>query len=83
MLCVVDSHTPNFEQARTDIDLVCGGDSLTGWNNEGPVAYWPYPTDPQFLQEHCGSLGLKIAIYAATRLRVSRGDDFVRRKLVR
>ena len=39
MLCAVDLHAPDFEQARMDIDVVCAGDSLTGWNNEGPVGY--------------------------------------------
>ena len=61
MLYVVDSHAPDFEQARMGIDVVCAGDSLTGWNNEGPVGYWPYPCYPQFLQELCTPLGLKIA----------------------
>ena len=61
VLHVADAHTTAFEQARTGIDVVCAGDSLTGWNNEGPVAYGSYPAYPQFLQEHCGPLGLKIA----------------------
>ena len=25
------------------LQIVCVGDSLTGWNNYGPVNCWPYP----------------------------------------
>jgi hypothetical protein len=49
VLCVVDSGTPDFEQARTAVDVVCAGDSLTGWNNFGSVHEWPYPTCPRHL----------------------------------
>jgi lysophospholipase L1-like esterase len=49
------------ESDRTTVDVVCAGDSLTGWNNYGPVQYWPYPTYPSFLQEMCGPLNLRIA----------------------
>jgi len=41
---VVDRETPAFERDRLTVDVVCAGDSLTGWNNFGPVHYWPYPT---------------------------------------
>jgi lysophospholipase L1-like esterase len=61
MLCVADSQAPDFEQARMGIDVVCAGDSLTGWNNEGSIGYWPYPCYPKFLQELCNPMGLKIA----------------------
>jgi lysophospholipase L1-like esterase len=56
-----DSHTADFEQARTAIDVVCAGDSLTGWNNFGSVHEWPYPTYPLYLEEMCRPLGLRVA----------------------
>ena len=61
VLYVVERDTAAFEAARTTVDIVCAGDSLTGWNNSGPVHYWPYPTYPQFLQELCVPLGLRVA----------------------
>lgn len=60
VLYLADFQAPAFAQGRTGVDVVCAGDSLTGWNNEGPVCYWPYPTYPQFLQELCVPLALKI-----------------------
>jgi len=56
MLYIVDSGTRDFEQARTAVDVVCAGDSLTGWNNIGRPHEWPYPTYPQYLEEMCGRL---------------------------
>jgi lysophospholipase L1-like esterase len=56
MLYVVERGTSAFEAARTAVDIVCAGDSLTGWNNYGSVQYWPYPTYPLFLQESCAPL---------------------------
>ncbi len=61
MLYVVDSGTPDFEQARTAVDVVCAGDSLTGWNNMGLANEWPYPTYPLYLEEMCRPLKLSIA----------------------
>jgi lysophospholipase L1-like esterase len=61
VLYVVERGTAAFEAARTVVDVVCAGDSLTGWNNSGPVHYWPYPTYPEFLQESCAPLGLRVA----------------------
>ena len=58
---VVERDTDAFERARTSVDIVCAGDSLTGWNNFGPAEQWPYRTYPDFLQELCLSLGLRIA----------------------
>ena len=37
VLYVVERDTAAFEAARTTVDIVCAGDSLTGWNNFGPV----------------------------------------------
>ena len=61
MLYVVQRGTPAFEANRAAVDIVCAGDSLTGWNNFGPVDNWPYATYPQFLQDLCRPLGLRVA----------------------
>jgi lysophospholipase L1-like esterase len=61
VLYVVERDTIAFEANRHSVDIVCAGDSLTGWNNSGPVHYWPYPTYPQFLQESCLPLNLRVA----------------------
>jgi len=61
ILCTIDQGTPTFEAGRTAVNLVCAGDSLTGWNNFGPHSTWPFPTYPDFLQELCIPLGLRVA----------------------
>jgi len=61
VLCTADHGSPSFEAERTAVDIVCAGDSLTGWNNFGPARSWPYRTYPDFLQELCVPLGLRIA----------------------
>ena len=48
VLYVVERGTAAFEAARNNVDVVCAGDSLTGWNNYGLVHYWPYPTYPPY-----------------------------------
>jgi lysophospholipase L1-like esterase len=53
--------SPNFEAGRTKVDVVCAGDSITGWNNFGVVGDWPYRTYPEFLQGLCGPSGLTVA----------------------
>jgi lysophospholipase L1-like esterase len=58
---IADSHSAEFDVARQAVDVVCAGDSLTGWNNFGPVSYWPYPTYTRFMQELCRPLDLTIA----------------------
>lgn len=60
VLYVVERDTAAFEAARTVVDIVCAGDSLTGWNNFGPAEQWPYRTDPDFLQKLCVPLGLRV-----------------------
>jgi lysophospholipase L1-like esterase len=60
VLHVVERDTAVFETARATVDIVCIGDSLTGWNNFGPVGGWPYATYPDFLQELCASLGWQV-----------------------
>jgi lysophospholipase L1-like esterase len=52
---------PFFQTARLSVDVVCAGDSITGWNNFGVVRDWPYRTYPEFLQRLCEPLGLTIA----------------------
>ena len=61
VLYVVERDTDAFESVRTAVDIVCAGDSLTGWNNFGPAGQWPYRTYPDFLQVLCLPLGLRIA----------------------
>ena len=61
VLYTVDQGSPAFEAGRTAVNIVCAGDSLTGWNNFGPADSWPYRTFPDFLQELCVPLGLRIA----------------------
>ena len=61
ILYTADQGTPAFDANKTAVDVVCAGDSLTGWNNYGPARTWPYQTYPQFLQEMCEPLGLRIA----------------------
>jgi lysophospholipase L1-like esterase len=60
-LYLADQGLPGFEQARTQVDVVCVGDSLTGWNNYGPAADWPWPTYPDFLAALCAAQGLRLA----------------------
>lgn len=61
ILRVVDSDSSAFQQECGSVDVVCVGDSITGWNNYGPAKYWPFPTYPRFLQEHCQPLQLRLA----------------------
>jgi hypothetical protein len=35
MLYVADRGMPSFQTARLSADVVCAGDSITGWNNLG------------------------------------------------
>lgn len=58
---VVNRGVPSFQEARLSADLVCAGDSITGWNNFGGARDWPYRTYPEFLQRLCEPLGLTVA----------------------
>ncbi|MHC4406594.1 MAG: SGNH/GDSL hydrolase family protein [Planctomycetota bacterium] len=51
----------DLQNQKDEVDIVCAGDSITGWNNFGPANYWPYPTYPQFLQLLCAPQGLRVA----------------------
>ena len=61
VLYLADRGSPAFEAGRTTVDVVCAGDSITGWNNFGVVRDWPYRTYPDFLQRLCDPLGLTVA----------------------
>jgi lysophospholipase L1-like esterase len=78
---VADLKLPAFEQDRLAVDVVCAGDSITGWNNFGPVSFWPYPTYPCFLQELCEPLGLRLADGGISGELSDNGLSHVRRYL--
>jgi lysophospholipase L1-like esterase len=61
ILYVAERGRPSFQTARLTADVVCAGDSITGWNNFGVVRSWPYRTYPEFLQRLCDPLGLTVA----------------------
>ncbi len=61
IICTVDQGSIGFEYGRLEVSIVCAGDSLTGWNNNGPHRYWPFPTYPDELQRLCEPLGLRVA----------------------
>jgi lysophospholipase L1-like esterase len=61
VLYLADRRSPSFQTARTSVDVVCAGDSITGWNNFGGVDEWPYPTYPEYLQRLCEPLDLIVA----------------------
>jgi lysophospholipase L1-like esterase len=61
ILYVADRGMTSFQTTRRSADVVCAGDSITGWNNFGVVRDWPYRTYPEFLQRLCEPLGLTVA----------------------
>jgi lysophospholipase L1-like esterase len=61
VLYLADRDSSAFELGRTTVDVVCAGDSITGWNNFGVVRDWPHRTYPEFLQRLCAPLELTIA----------------------
>jgi lysophospholipase L1-like esterase len=61
ILYVADRRLPSFQMARHSVDVVCAGDSITGWNNFGEVSEWAYRTYSEFLQRLCDPMGLTIA----------------------
>lgn len=58
---LADCDRPSFERDRLSVDVVCAGDSITGWNNYGPAELWPFPTYTRFLQRSCVPLNLRLA----------------------
>ena len=61
IIYTVDQGSIGFEYGRHEVSVVCAGDSVTGWNNNGPHQHWPFPTYPDFLQKLCEPLGLRVA----------------------
>ncbi len=61
VLYLAERYSPAFDASRNSIDIVCAGDSITGWNNFGVISEWPYRTYPEFLHRLCEPLGLRIA----------------------
>jgi lysophospholipase L1-like esterase len=61
ILYVADRKLPSFQMARQSVDVVCAGDSITGWNNFGDVSEWAYRTYPEFLQRLCDPPDLTLA----------------------
>ena len=61
VLYLADRGSPSFEAGRTTVDVVCAGDSITGWNNFGVASEWLYRTYPEYLQRLCDPLGLTVA----------------------
>lgn len=61
VLYLSDRRSTAFEASRSSVDVVCAGDSITGWNNYGGVEAWPHRTYPEFLQRLCEPLGLRVA----------------------
>lgn len=55
LLYLADRDISGFRERAEFIDIVCVGDSITGWNNvydgSTEVESGPYPTYPQYLQE--------------------------------
>jgi lysophospholipase L1-like esterase len=80
-LYIADESTREFESARLDVDVVCAGDSLTGWNNYGSAQYWPFPTYPRFLQQKCESQDLQVADGGIAGEISDNGPGHVRRYL--
>ena len=61
VLGIFDPSCDVFLAERVGFDVVCAGDSLTGWGNFGPAESRPFRCYPEFLQVLCEPLGLKVA----------------------
>ena len=61
ILYPADRNSTSFEARRTLVDVVCAGDSITGWNNFGGVGNWPNRTYPEFLPRLGGPPGVRVA----------------------
>ena len=57
-LCDADDDPKRFRERSAEAEVVCAGDSITGWNNFGPASSWPFRTYPRFLQAKIGDAGL-------------------------
>ena len=58
VLGIFDDESGVFQADPTPFDVVCAGDSLTGWGNFGPPSSWPFRCYPEFLQVLCEPLGV-------------------------
>lgn len=82
VLCVADElFEAEFGARAAAVDVVCAGDSITGWNNFGRRRNWPFPTYPEFLQSLCRPLGLSIADGGMAGEVSDNGLEHVRRYL--
>jgi lysophospholipase L1-like esterase len=61
VIYLADRTSPLFQAGRLSVDVVCAGDSITGWNNFGSVDAWPYATYPEFVGRLCHPLELTLA----------------------
>ena len=57
ILPIVQAFTDEFRARCHAAEFVCVGDSITGWNNFGPPATWPFPTYPTFLDARLNRAG--------------------------
>jgi lysophospholipase L1-like esterase len=61
MLYLADRGSPAFEADRHSVNIVCAGDSITGWNNfRRHEKDWPFCSYPEFLQRLCEPRGLTV-----------------------
>ena len=61
VLYLVERDTEAFESARTGVDIVCAGDSLTGWNNFGPVRAGHFGRTRNFFKSFARRSALRVA----------------------
>jgi len=58
-----DDESDVFQADRIPFDVVCAGDSLTGWGNFGPPSSWPFRCYPEFLQVLCEPLVMRPELF--------------------
>ena len=61
VLYLADHGSPSFPTGRTEVDVVCAGDSITGWNNPRRVTSWPESHLSGVLAALCEPSGLIVA----------------------
>jgi lysophospholipase L1-like esterase len=47
----IDAEEESLRHRAPKVKIVCIGDSITGWNNYGPMDTWPCQTFPYFMEE--------------------------------
>jgi lysophospholipase L1-like esterase len=61
VLYLADRGSLTFDARRITVDVVCAGDSITGWNNfRRHERDWPFCSYPEFLQVSCEPIGLTV-----------------------